>query len=678
MAMENSIDYFTTMMEMSEASVLITDGDGWVLHWNAVASRVYRIDRDHPHLHVRDLGQSAIVSILMYEAFSLAKHSGSWIRETVVIGDNGNEIPVRLSVFAHFHSRDKVQNYSIFTQLLASQKPITDEDRLAKSVLHNIIEGVIVTDEHSKIISINPAFTRITGYREAEVIGKRPNILSSGMHDTAFYEEMWKGILEQGIWQGEVWNRHKNGKIYLQKLTISAIKNEFGIIQNYMSLIEDVTEKKRLEEQIAFQAYHDPLTRLQNRYALEQRFTEMLRHDGISSSVLLLNVDRFKRINDALGLYAGDQVLRAVADRLARIVSRKNNVYHLNGDQFIILLEERTNREALDKANYILAELHKPFYVVDRELILSASIGIATYPSDGADVITLYKSMEIALYHAKKMGRNNAQLFRDSTIRHSVELLDLENDLHRAIEHDQFELYYQPQLDLLTGEIVGVEALVRWLHPVKGLISPMGFIPLAEESGLILKIDEIVLRKACEQAVAWMKQGLSSITVSVNVSMLHFNTRDMIERIFNVLDETGMDPNHLVIELTESAMMNNPAMAYDILLALQQKGIKIAIDDFGTGYTSLGHLRNLPIHALKIDRSFISTISDNADSRALVRSIISLGLNLGLKVVAEGVETHDQLQLMRDYACTEVQGYLIGSPMPREALEKWISKRYTF
>lgn len=664
------IQYLAAIIDMSVHAIIVIDKDGFIKRCNRAARNLYACDPINTHKHIKDLQPTELINKLMNEAIPKAMHSLHWSGDEVLVNADGDEIPVAIAVYAHCDEAGEVSFISIITRDITNEKMYWERERLSSNVLDNIIEGVVVTDANSVIIKVNRAFTDVTGYDESEVIGKKPSILSSGKHDKAFYEAMWKAILEKGVWRGEVWNRHKNGDIYLQKLTISSIKNKHGVVENYVSLIEDITEKKRLEEKIAFQAYHDPLTLLPNRYSFFERFDDLVKNKISSIAIVLLNIDRFKRINDSLGHPVGDQVLKVVGDRLATITPITDSLFHLNGDQFILMYPQYSKEDALVAANQILERLRVPFVVDSYELFLGGSIGISMYPQDGEDSATLLKNAGLALYKAKKLGRNNVQFYYDTTERHSIEMIELENDLHKAIQQDQFELYYQPQMDLQHEAIIGAEVLVRWNHPKHGLLSPARFIPLAEESGLILQMDEIVLRKACEQAVLWKQQGYPPIRLSVNLSMLHFNKREIVEKVYSILCDTGMDPEQLIIELTESAMMNNPELTFYMLTEFRAKGISIAIDDFGTGYSSLGYLQKLPIHSLKIDRSYIHDLADNKGSRALTRSIIQLALNLGLNVVAEGVENSEQLQLLKEYACTQVQGYLIGKPMPQAQFEQ--------
>lgn len=663
---DDQLKCMSTILEMTPHFVATTNRDGKVLYYNSAAGKLLDLEEREDISHV-----------LHNDAFCTAIREGFWQGETVVVNHEGKETPISQVVIAHKTDTGNVEYFSTIARDISKQKKIGEQERLAANVLQNIIEGVVITDPNSHIVSVNRAFTDVTGYEEYEVIGKKPSILSSGKHDKQFYKVMWQDLLEHGFWKGEVWNRHKNGNHYLQKLTISAVKDDQGKTAYYVSLIEDITKKKELEEQIAFQAFHDSLTKLPNRYSFNKILEEKIQSIHGEIAILLLDLDRFKRVNDTLGHHGGDQLLCAVAERLVRKVGNKGLVSRLSGDEFIMIFPDFTEREALAESNGLLEELRHSFFIGQHEFFIGGSIGISIFPKDGTDVETLFKKADHALYRAKELGRNNAQLYHELNGQQLTELATLENSLHRALEQDQFELYYQPQLDLRSGKVVGVEALIRWNHPEQGIISPMHFIPIAEDMGIIHILDELVLRKACNQVVAWSQQGFEPIRISINVSMLNFNKNDIVTRILTTIEETRVNPEQIVLELTESAVMNNPDMTVHVLSSLKDKGIAIALDDFGTGYSSLGYLKRLPIDLLKIDRSFIRDITEEDRNAALVGTIIHLAKSLNLKVVAEGVETEEQLQLLLNYGCDEIQGYYMSKPLPKKDFEALMTKQYS-
>lgn len=452
--------------------------------------------------------------------------------------------------------------------------------------------------------------------------------------------------------------------MYLERITITSVKDDFGNIQYYVSMIEDITELKKLQEEIEYHAFHDMLTKLPNRYYFTRKVTEELKKGAHESAVVMLDLDRFKRINDTLGHASGDKLLQAVAERFSQTVKDRGFLSKLGGDEYIIFYPNISKYEVLQEADALLESLRRPFFMENQEFVIGASIGISLYPENGKDVETLLKTAEVALSNAKKFGRNHAQFFSNITGQHVFEQSSIENSLYKAIEQDQFELHYQPQLDIRSGSVVGAEVLVRWNHPERGMVPPMQFIPIAEESGLITQLDEIILRKACAQAVRWKQQGYPPLRLSVNISMFNFSKVDIVDRVNTIIKETGMDPTLLTIEVTESAMMNNPDMAKQTLLALHELGIRIALDDFGTGYSSMSYLKQLPFHFLKIDRSFIRDVTEDEKSAALVQTIIELSHSLNLQVVAEGVETEGQYHVLGKIGCNEAQGYWIGKPMP--------------
>lgn len=617
---------------------------------------------------------SDVFSLVSPESLYAAAIHGEWSGEVQVVNSVGEEVTLSQFIVAPKDDHGEVLGYISICRFsnslyLTGKREFED---FANDVLENIIEGVVVTDANSYIVHVNRAFTDITGYKIEEVIGKKPSILSSGKHDKGFYEKMWHDLLTEGFWQGEIWNRHKNGNIYLQKLTIKAVKNQAGETVNYVSLIEDITEKKRLENQIAFQATHDMLTQLPNRRSFIQHLGEKLSSDNRRElAVLIMDVDRYKRVKDMYGYHAGDELLIAVANRLERVIGNFGQVYRLEGSEFAAIIDGLSKKKVYEKARTIIDHFRHPVCIDKKEYMVGINIGIGYDRKDGKDAETLYKNADFALRKAKEFGRNHIQFFPNvSVMECNLEVLSLEDSLFRAVEHDQFELYYQPQLNVRDGKIHGFEVLVRWKHPEHGLLTPMQFIPIAEDVGLVSEIDDLVMRKTCLQLVKWHNEGYPPLRASVNLSMKNFLDRHIVSRIAAILEETKVNPNQLVIELTESTLMNNLDLVINILQEIKNYGIKIALDDFGTGYSSLSYLKNLPIDFLKIDRSFLKDITVNPRSYALVRTMIQLANSLGIEVITEGIEEEEQLRLVREFGSNEAQGYLISKPLPKKDFEK--------
>ncbi len=474
-------------------------------------------------------------------------------------------------------------------------------------------EPMVITDAENTILQVNRAFTESTGYTKEEAVGQKINLLKSGRHDAAFYQEMWNGIERDGTWQGEIWDRRKNGEIYPKWLIISVVKGDDGAVTHYVGTHIDITERKAAEEQIKQLAFFDPLTQLPNRRLLQERLKhgiDVERRDGKQLALLMLDLDRFKAVNDSLGHLAGDELLLQVAARITTRLRDVDMVARLGGDEFIVLLEDITHPEdAARVAENIIADLSKVFCVVPGEEVqIGASIGISLYPQHGDSPALLMDHADAALYQAKDAGRGCFAYFSEDLTFAARERIALESRLRRAIDQQELRVFYQPQVDIVTGRIVGAEALVRWLDPTEGLIPPVRFIPIAEETGLIIAIGEWVLRETCRQGRQWLDEGLPPLTLAVNVSPHQFRRSDICALVAGVLTETGFPPMQLELEITESGLMDNQANATKILNGLRDQGVRLAIDDFGTGYSSLAYLKHFPLDLLKIDKSFIDDI----------------------------------------------------------------------
>lgn len=561
--------------------------------------------------------------------------------------------------------------------VLGSFEDITElkrvEEKLKQSVkvLENSAEAIVITDAQSHILLVNKSFTEITGYSEAEVLGKRPAILKSGKHDEQFYQKMWRSINEVGHWEGEIWNRRKDGEIYPEWLHISVIKDEIaGEVTNYLAIFSDITLRKRTEQRLVYLAHYDDLTGLPNRALFYERVSRALyhaqQHSGLVA-VMFLDLDRFKYVNDTWGHVIGDLLLKEVAYRLAECLNKTDTVARLGGDDFAIVLEHVKNtKEIALIAQTVLNVMLSPFYLQGHETFVTASIGISFYPNDGEDVDTLLKNADAAMYRAKERGRNNYQFFISQMNVHAHERMLLETKLRYALERSEFVLYYQPQLHLASGLIVGAEVLLRWQHPEMGLVLPYHFVSLAEETGLIVPIGEWVLRYTCLQHQQWRDQGKPILRMSVNLSSRQFQRSELVKDVARVVDSTDVDPNLLELELTESTLMQDVDMANKILHQFKEMGIHLAIDDFGTGYSSLSYLKRFPIDKLKIDQSFVRDIPMDKDDMTITRAIVALARSLNLTVIAEGVETLAQQAFLKSLRCDEIQGFLIGRPLPAE------------
>jgi diguanylate cyclase (GGDEF)-like protein/PAS domain S-box-containing protein len=561
---------------------------------------------------------------------------------------------------------------------VTEKKQAEDALRLYANVFEHSGEAILITDSDNCILAANPAFTRLTGYSIDEVVGESPNILASGQKSPETYRDMWSALELTGFWQGEIVDQRKDGTLYPKWMSVSAVRDAEGAISHYIASFTDITERKKAEAQISQLAYHDALTGLINRFSLQRQLEQALhmahREQG-ALAVIFLDLDRFKTINDTMGHAVGDDLLVEVARRLLDNVRDSDIVARLGGDEFVVVLTEVEDAAAAAHvADKILQALGQPYHIAKNSLHSTASLGLAFYPDDGSDVDTLMKNADTAMYHAKSLGRNNVQFFTAEMNQNVVKRLTLDRDLRVAVETRQFELLYQPQLDSLSGRVVGVEALIRWRHPANGLVPPLEFIPLAEETGLILPLGEWVLDEACRQLRAWRDEGITDVTVAVNLSAHQLRSPVLLAHVAHALERHGLAGSDLELEITESVAMHDPAASISQLKALRKLGVRLSIDDFGTGYSSLSYLKLLPIHTLKLDQSFVRDIESDSNDVAICTATIALAHNLGLAVIAEGVETEAQRLLLTSHQCDFMQGYLFSKPLEPEAAGAFIRK----
>ena len=587
---------------------------------------------------------------------------------------DGSALPVEY--WSHPILRDGMVVGAVVTFLDISQRRRSEENlRLAAKVFENTQEGVMITDGEGRILSVNKAFSAITGFAEEEALGRNPSLLNSGRHDTEFYQTMWAELNGKGAWQGEIWNRSKTGEVYPEWLSISTVHDDWGRVANYVGVFSDISQIKHSEAQLEYLAHHDPLTDLPNRSLFQARLGHAIhvarRHEQ-RIGLLFLDMDGFKNINDSLGHPSGDELLQAVARRMTENLRAVDTLARLGGDEFVILLENlRDTREAAIVAQNVLTLLMKPFQLAaGHEVFIGASIGISLFPDDADDATQLVRNADAALYQAKAQGRNTYRFYTEALTRSANERLHMESSLRRALENGEFVLHYQPQVRLRDGRLIGAEALVRWQPPGEALIPPGQFIPLAEETGLIRPLGEWVLRTACAQFRAWRDAGLPALSLAVNLSTRQFEQRDLAARVGEILRETGYPADHLELEITESAIMAQGEQASDTLDQLKRLGAALSIDDFGTGYSSLAYLKRFAVDKLKIDQSFIRDIPHNPNDQEIAATIVAMARNLNLHVLAEGVETDEQLAFLRLHGCDAFQGYLFSPPLPADAFEQ--------
>ena len=550
----------------------------------------------------------------------------------------------------------------------------TTEERLRLSirVFECADQAIIVTNADAKVVATNPAFEKITGYSEAEVLGRNPRFLKSGRQDALYFRNMWASLLSCGHWSGEIWNRRKNGEIHPAWITLSAVKDTDGGLTHYVALFSDRTAILEARGQVDFLSHHDAMTGLPNRALLRDRLQQAVEEAKASNekvAVLLLNVDRLQRVNESLGHDAGDAVIRELADRQRAMLAPGDTLARLGSDEFVMVLTHCANAdEIMVIAQKVMQEVARPLHVNTEEFCVTACIGISVFPDDGLEFAELLKGADTALSLVKDDGGNKVRFFTAEMNARALRRIALENRLRYAVDRKELLLHYQPQIRISTGLMCGVEALIRWQNAELGLVSPVDFIPLAEESGLIQSIGEWVMHEACAQNKAWQDAGLPSLRVSVNVSAHQFATGALPAMVKQTLSDTGLSAHCLELELTESVMMRDPESCLQQITELRRMGVAVALDDFGTGYSSLAYLSRFTIDKLKIDQSFIRNITTDARSAAITTSSIALGRSLGTTVVAEGVETQGQLDYLRHAGCDEIQGYLFSRPLPAEKM----------
>jgi diguanylate cyclase (GGDEF)-like protein/PAS domain S-box-containing protein len=579
----------------------------------------------------------------------------------------------------------RVHNGSIWVVAdVTVRRQAEEELRLSATVLEHIADGVMVIGTDGRIVAVNPAFTQITGYSKAEVLGQawcqagQGSTGSPMQHGADLHGRMWDELVRCGFWRGELWNRRRNGEPYLEWRTVSAVRDERGRVTHYVGVFSDITRIKQSQEQLDHLAHHDALTQLPNRLLFQDRVQHALQramrsHEQLA--ILFIDLDRFKNVNDTLGHHVGDELLKQVAAALRARLREGDTLARLGGDEFIVLLEQVDGAgDAAQVADKLVGLFEHPFIVSDYELFVGASVGISLYPNDAQDLHMLIRNADVAMYQVKARGRNGYQFYQPSMSGDGVERLRLEALLRRSIEKQEIYLEYQPQVDLASGRLLGVEALVRWRSPELGAVPPMRFIPLAEDIGYISQLGNWVLVEACRQMVRWQAQGLHVPKLAVNLSAKQLERGGIAERVAAILADTGLEAARLQLEVTESVIMNS-GDALIFVNDLHKVGVGLAIDDFGTGYSSLAYLKQMPVQTLKIDRSFIKDISTDANDEAITVAIIQLGKSLNLSVIAEGVESEEQAAFLRRHGCGMAQGYLYGRPAaPGALLAQWTAE----
>lgn len=618
------------------------------------------------------LRAEAVVGKLATEAFGreTPPHLDIYAR-VVETGTPAEFEPYLETLDRHYHVRAYAMDDDHFATIfedITARKKAEETTRIMATVFSNSNEAILITDARNRIITVNAAFTRLTGYTLADVIGEDPRILSAGTTSPETYRLMWEALGTRGSWQGELTDRRKDGQTFPKWLSISVVRDAHGTVVNYIGSFVDISERKASEERVRHLAHHDSLTNLPNRFSLHERLAQALgfaQRNRKALALMLIDLDNFKTINDTLGHQAGDRLLVQVAERLTQSVRSSDIVARLGGDEFVVVLPDiETPTDAAHVAEKILKTVSHPYRVDGQELRTAPSIGICIYPDDADSSDDLMKKADVAMYHAKAQGRANYQFFTAELQQATLARIAIENDLRTATEAGQFELYYQPQLDLRTGRISGVEALLRWHHPQRGLLSPGEFIHVAEEAGMITAIGDWVLREACGQLARWQGAGLADFRVSINLSATQFLDPHLTERLAEIVAANGVAADRIDLEVTESVSMHAPQETVKLMQTLTRQGITLSIDDFGTGYSSMAYLKLFPIRTLKIDRSFVRDIESDPNDAQICDVTVLLAHKLGLETVAEGVETDGQLKFLLSVGCERIQGYLISRPLP--------------
>jgi diguanylate cyclase (GGDEF)-like protein/PAS domain S-box-containing protein len=674
---QNREEHLHSLIEQAPDGIFIADINGCYTEVNESGCRMLGYTQD-------ELVGKTIVDIIPAEDIPRLEQS----REQLLRGENdisewsllhkdGHYVPVEVSARILADGR-----WQGFVRDISERKESEKKLLLSTAVFENTSEAIMITDHASHIIAVNQAYTEITGYTADEVLGRNPKVLKSGQHDQEFYQQLWNALNTYGQWQGEIWNRRKNGEIFPAWENISVVKDSDGEITNYVSVMSDISSIKEVEQQLSHMAHHDALTTLPNRMAFMlslDRAMEHAKRNKTKIALLFLDLDHFKLVNDTLGHDKGDELLKRISERLKNSARAEDVVARLGGDEFVIVLEDIDRpQDAALFAQKIIDAVSKPIQLEKNDLSTSTSVGISIYPDDATTFSDFLRAADSAMYRAKNRGRGKYEFYTEELTSQAMHRLSIENDMRKAIMENQFRLYYQPQVEVTSGRIIGVEALLRWQHPEHGLIMPDQFIQIAEECGLIDSIGNWAIKEAISQARQWDNEDMPTLRVSINISGHQLIYDGGLKSVQSALFENGYtsDDNRFELEITESILQASHN-AIITLQKLRKLGLTIAIDDFGTGYSSLSQLKHLPIDTLKIDRAFLESINSGSDELAIVTAIITLGHSLGLRIVAEGVETEEQLNFLISNNCDEIQGHLISEPVEPDKIRSLVLRNWT-
>ncbi|NVK19526.1 MAG: EAL domain-containing protein [Methylocystaceae bacterium] len=667
-------------IEQSPVSVVITNKDAQIEYVNPKFSENTGYSSDEI------IGQNPRIlhadekSITDYQQMWGTLASGQdWHGEFYNKRKDGSTFWERASLSPIVDSNGEITHYVAVKEDITDKKQSEEQLSLAAAVFETAAEGLMVCDADTIIETVNKSFTEITGYSEEEIIGQKPSLFKSGYHDETFFQILYERLQRYGLWEGEIWNKRKNGDIYPQWLSIKALKDENGEILHYISLINDITVRKQNEERILYQANYDALTDLPNRSLFKDRLRQAIHgaeRTGTQVALMFIDLDRFKHVNDTLGHACGDLLLQEASRRLSKLVRKTDTVARLGGDEFTVIISDLSDfRQIENLVDKMLKKLSAPYDLENNRAYVSASIGITIFPNDATNMDDLLKNADAAMYKAKEGGRNLSHFFTKKMNDQARERRNLEIALHQALEREEFALHYQPIIDAATGQLASCECLLRWHQPEHGNVYPDTFIPLAEDTGLILPIGEWVLKKACFEAKIWHRYTKAPPKVSVNMSSKQFQRTNVVDLVKNTLLETELPADQLTLEITESLLIGDDSQIMNQLNGLRDLDVGLSIDDFGTGYSSLSYLRRFPITTLKIDRAFVMDLPDDEEANALISAILSMADSLKLNVVAEGVETKDQLNRLKEGGCGFIQGYYYSPPLPIEAFRSIVKKQ---
>ena len=611
-------------------------------------------------------------------ALQSKQHNDSlWTMECRLRDANGKIKWIHLASTPEWDEQKSLKRINSIVLDITSEKEANARLELAGIAFASTNEGIMVADKDNLIVDVNRAYCEMTGYSREELIGTSPSILSSGRHEANFFHNIEDTIKKQGFWQGELWNRRCNGAIYPQWLNINAVLNNQGELTHYVSVSADVSNIKESEAKLRHMSQHDALTDLPNRQLYKVLLDHAIEHnlEDQHTAVLMIDLDRFKHVNETMGHQAGDQLLIQVARRLRNVIADSHLLARVGGDEFAIMIENCPHQgEAERVAMRIVSALETAVDLDGHNFFTTASIGITLYPQHGFDSETLIKNADAAVHQAKDDGRNNYAFYQPEQTHVIEQWVRLEPELRRALALDQFRVFYQPQIDAVSGKISGVEALLRWQHPTDGLMPPGMFLPIIEEIGLMNQVGDWVLEQACAQAAAWKKAGYPRFRIAVNIAGQQVLNHSLVSTVTDLLSKYDMDPDQLELEIVENIVMKYDDAAQPVLNELRNLGVRLALDDFGTGYSSLSYLKMLPVQKVKIDQSLVRDIPDDPNDEAIAKAIIALSHSLNLSVCAEGVETEEQKTFLRNQNCDQLQGYLISRPIPAAELTLWLDQ----